>query len=352
MKKYVLVFCLTFIFGSLLYAQDQHFTQFYAAPLTLNPGLTGGFNGRYRAAFIYRDQWRQLLDNPYSTFGASVDLRMPLKFIKSRKKDAVGVGVLFYNDRVPSIDFSTNQIILSLAYHKSLSPRNDHFLTLGAQAGIAQRNISYENLVFEDQFNGLDGFGNASGEVFPENNFSYSDYSIGLAYTYAPAKKVGIYAGAAMFHLMEPEVSFYFDSDRPDDSPTNKLMTKYVAHLGFSIPMGSKVQMQPRGLVYSQGPHLAINAGSNFRFLVNTASGTAFHLGGWARPVSGFDESLNLDAVVFMTGIEMNNFLLGFSYDLNIDALNTAGSRQQSAFEISIAYLGQYDDDTVLCPKF
>jgi len=333
-------------------AQDQHFTQFYAAPLTLNPGLTGAFNGRYRAAFIYRDQWRKLLDNPYSTFAASADVRIPLKLIRSRSKDAVGVGVLFYNDRVPVIDFSTNQMILSLAYHKSLSPKNDHFLSLGAQAGIAQRNVNYENLFFEDQFNGLDGFYNVSGETLPENNFSYSDYSVGLSYTYAPEQKLGVYAGFAMFHLLEPEQSFYYDPDRPDNSPTNTLLMKYVAHLGLTIPIGSGVQIQPRGLVYSQGPHLAMNAGTNFRFLLSKTSSTALHLGGWARPVSGVDNKLTMDAVVLMTGIEMNNFLIGFSYDLNLDALNTAGSKQQSAFEISVAYLGQYEDDTVLCPKF
>lgn len=352
MKKNFLctLLSLTLVVSAL--AQDQHFTQFYAAPLTLNPAMTGGFNGRYRAAFIYRDQWRKLLDNPYSTFAASADLRLPLKFIRSQSKDAVGVGVLFYNDRVPVLDYSTNQMILSLAYHKSLSPRNDHFLTLGAQAGIAQRNVNYENLIFEDQFNGLDGFGNSSGELLPENNFSYSDYSVGIAYTHAPEEKLGVYAGFAMFHLLEPEQSFYFNEDRPDDSPTSPLLMKYVAHLGLSIPMGRNVQFNPRGLVYSQGPHLAMNAGANFRFLVDANSGTALHLGGWARPVSGADESLNLDAVVFMTGIEMNNFLIGFSYDLNLDALNMAGSRRQSAFEVSVAYLGQYEDDTVLCPKF
>lgn len=352
MKKYLILTFFALTLRLTIDAQDQHFTQFYAAPLTLNPALTGAFNGRYRAAFIYRDQWRQLLDNPYSTFAASADLRLPARFLNARSKDAVGVGVLFYNDRVPVIDFSTNQMILSLAYHKSLGPKGDHFLTLGAQAGVAQRNINYENLFFEDQFNGLDGFGNGSGETLPENNFSYSDYSIGLSYTYAPEQKLGIYAGFAMFHLLEPEQSFYFNPDRPDDSPSSTLLMKYVAHFGLSVPMGSNVQFQPRGLVYSQGPHLAMNAGANFRFLVNKASGSALHLGGWARPVSGYDDSLNLDAVVLMTGIELNNFLLGFSYDLNLDALNIAGSRRQSAFEISIAYLGQYEDDTVLCPKF
>lgn len=350
-KNLVLALLFSALFTS-AFGQDQHFTQFYAAPLTLNPALTGGFNGRYRAAFIYRDQWRKLLDNPYATFAASADLRLPLNFLRSRSKDAVGVGVLFYNDRVPVLDYSTNQMIFSFAYHKSLSPKNDHFLTLGGQAGIAQRNVNYENLVFEDQFNGLDGFGNTSGEVLPENNFAYSDFSVGLSYTYAPADKLGIYAGFAMFHLLEPEQSFYFNEDRPDDSPTSPLLMKYVAHVGFRLPLGRTVQLNPRGLVYSQGPHLAMNAGANFRFLVDDRNGTALHLGGWARPVSGADEDLSLDAVVFMTGIEMNDFLIGFSYDLNTNALNMAASRRQSAFEISVAYLGQYVDDTVLCPKF
>ncbi len=352
MKKYFVLTLLALELCVGAFSQDQHFTQFYAAPLTLNPALTGAFNGRYRAAFIYRDQWRKLLDNPYSTFAASADLRLPVKFLRQKAKDAVGVGILFYNDRVPVLDFSTNQMILSLAYHKSLSPRNNHYLTLGAQIGIAQRNVNYENLVFEDQFNGLDGFGNNSGEVLPENNFSYSDYSAGLSYTYAPPQKVGVFAGLGLFHFLEPQVSFYYDKDRPDDSPSSKLLMKYTGHLGLIVPIGRGLQIHPRGLFYSQGPHLAINAGANFRFLVDKSKGTALHLGGWARPVSTAEDNLILDAVVAMAGIEMNNFLIGFSYDINTDAFNRAGSPQQSAFEISVAYLGQYEDDTVLCPKF
>ena len=38
-------------------AQDIHFSQYYSAPLTINPALTGGFAGDYRAGVNYRTQW-------------------------------------------------------------------------------------------------------------------------------------------------------------------------------------------------------------------------------------------------------------------------------------------------------
>lgn len=67
-------------------AQDKHFTQFYASPLTLNPALTGAMDGSYRIGAIYRDQWRQVLDNPIKTFSMAADLR----FEANRKKKQRG----------------------------------------------------------------------------------------------------------------------------------------------------------------------------------------------------------------------------------------------------------------------
>jgi len=38
-------------------AQDPNFSQFFVSPLTLNPALTGKFDGNFRIAGNYRDQW-------------------------------------------------------------------------------------------------------------------------------------------------------------------------------------------------------------------------------------------------------------------------------------------------------
>ncbi len=339
---------------STAWGQDQHFSQFYASPLTLNPALTGAFEGKYRISLIYRDQWRKALDNPYQTFSAAADFRYPVKAYKRRYKDAVGVGILFYNDKVNQINLTTNQIMASGAYHKALNPESNQYLSLGVQVGMVQRNLNYDQLTFHDQFNGTDGFTNPSGEEFPENNFAFSDLQIGLNYSYAPEDKAGIFAGAAMHHITEPEMSFYYrqlpDEDK-DERLSNTLLRKYTAHLALRLPLGEFVQLSPRAQVYSQGPHLTFNAGTNVRFLVNDTSGTAIHIGGWARPVHNQDEAWSMDAVVALLGIEHQNFLLGFSYDLNPGALNVTNSNRR-AFEISVAYLGEYEDDSVQCPKF
>lgn len=350
--KYTIICIVALCFSvSSLMAQDQHFTQFYASPLTLNPALTGSFEGTYRFSLIYRDQWKGILDNPFVTYSAAADFRFNLKKRANRYKDAVGGGVLFYNDKVSVTGFSNNQIIVSGAFHKSLSKSNDQFLSLGFQAGISQRNINYSGVTFQDEFNGSSGYTNPTGEDLPENNFAFGDYSVGLNYLYAPPRSVGFYAGVAMHHIMEPSVSFFYDEEDPDRVDDNKLFRKYTAHLNIVIPFGESVQFSPRALYYSQGPHMATNVGANFRFLINESNGTALHLGSWVRATQDEESSPFVDAVVLMTGLEINNFLVGLSYDANLKSLNTGG-RNQGAFELSIAYLGQYDDDTVLCPKF
>lgn len=348
-----LLFLLT-LFATQLVAQDQHFSQFYASPLTLNPALTGALEGKYRVSMIYRDQWRNSLDNPFQTFSAAADFRYPVRQYKKRYRDHIGVGVLFYNDKVNQINFSTNQIMLSGAYHKALNPDSDQFLSLGVQVGMVQRNINYDQLSFDDQFNGTDQFDQPTQEFFPENNFAFSDLQIGLHYSYSPRGKMGVYAGASMHHVLEPEMSWYYrqlPEDEKDERISSTLFRKYSAHLGLRIPIGSFTQLLPRVLVYNQGPHLTLNAGTNIRFLIDEITGTALHIGGWARPVRNNDSALELDAIVSMVGIEYENFLLGFSYDISPSQLNL-NTRSQRTFEISIAYLGEYQDESVLCPKF
>lgn len=337
-----------------VFAQDTHFTQFYAAPLTLNPALTGVFDGKYRFSMVYRDQWRKTLEQPYKTFAAGLDLRFPLD-AKRKYKDAASVGLMFFSDNVPGVDFSTNQIGLSGAFHKSLSTANNQYLSLGAQINLAQRSVNYEDLTFNDQFDGTTGFTDPSGELLPSNNFAFSDYAVGLNYSYSPKRGIGLFVGAALHHILEPQVSFYYDRDRQLDNPAqfgdSKLFRKISGQLSLRVPVSEKVDLLPRAIIAIQGPHTEINAGTNVRFGLGAFSKSAFHIGGWLRPVTSEDSSFDLDAVVVMAGFEFNNFLLGFSYDATLNDLATA-RQGQGAFEISIAYLGEYENETILCPKF
>jgi type IX secretion system PorP/SprF family membrane protein len=333
-----------------LQAQDQHFTQFYAAPLTINPALTGAYDGTYRFSAIYRDQWRRTLESPYTTFAAMLDVRFPMNKFSGKYKDAAAVGLMFYNDKVTGFDLNTNQIGLSFAYHKSLNQKNSQYLSLGFQGSIAQKNLNYEDLTFNDQYNGTSGYFNQTREDLPINNFAFSDFSFGLNYAYTPKRFTSLFAGFAMHHIFEPQVTF-FETDDARNYEGSTLFRKYSVFVSGSLPLGPKTSLLPRVVYQSQGPHMQINAGTNFRFLINDYSGVAVHVGGWVRPVGNYDDNISLDAVIMMVGIEYNNVLLGLSYDATLNDLQT-DRNGQGAFEISIAYLGNYDSETILCPKF
>lgn len=326
-------------------AQDQQFTQFYAAPLTLNPALTGAFEGKYRVGTVYRDQWRKVLDAPVRTFALAADLRFDASK-KKVKEDAVGIGLLFTNDKAGIVDFSTTQIALSAAYHKSLGVNNKQYLTIGLQGGLTQRNVSYASLTFHDQFDGVSGYTFGTGEALPENNFSFTDLNLGLNYTAQVGRNGRVYAGAAFHHANQSRTAFF---EAAKDGA--KLYSRYSAQVAANIPLSrdGRVSLLPRFLIASQGPHMQVNTGANFRMAMGQYGGSALHLGGWARPVRNSD-GMGLDALVALAGIEFNNVLIGLSYDLNLKAIGA--NQRQGAFEISVAYLGNYDNEEILCPKF
>ncbi|MCC6458949.1 MAG: PorP/SprF family type IX secretion system membrane protein [Saprospiraceae bacterium] len=344
MKKFILYAVVSIALVQTLSAQDQQFTQFYATPQTLNPALAGAFEGRYRVGTVYRDQWRKVLENPIRTFALAADLRFDAPG-KKVYDDAIGLGLMFFNDKVNVVDFSTTQIALAVAYHKSLSADNRQYLSLGMQGGLTQRNVNYESLDFQDEFDGSTGYNQPTGELLPQNNFAYADFNVGLNYSARFGRSGALFAGAALHHFIEPNVSFY-----ENGGPGEKLYMKISGQLAANIPLGkSRTSMLPRILFAKQGPHMQINAGTNFRTAVGKYGSTAFHIGGWVRPVR-YDDTFGLDAVVLLVGLEYNNVLFGLSYDLNPKALSFG--QRQSTFEISIAYLGEYENEEILCPKF
>ena len=352
MKKIILLFLVCTLALS-ANAQDQHFTQFYAAPLSLNPAMTGNFGGRYRVGAIYRDQWRGVFDQPYKTFSAAVDVRFDIAS-NSRYKDAVGIGLMFFSDEVGGIDFETNQIALSGAFHKALGYEGSQTLSGGVQLGLTKRSIGYERLDFDDEFNSIDGFTLGTNEELPPNIISFSDINVGLNYTIQISKKTVLNVGASLHHVLEPNVSFYPEVENNGvitPGGENKLFARYGGQLSIQFPVGERMALIPRALFSKQGPHMELTAGSNLRVPIDTYSGNALQFGFWARPVGNEDDSFSLDALIAMVGIEWKGVLFGLSYDVNLDDLTVHRQGQQS-FEFSILYLGDFDNESILCPKF
>jgi len=72
MKKNLLTLLVCVAMASASRAQDPNFSQFFASPLTLNPALTGKFDGSFRVAGNYRNQW-PTINNAFVTKTVSVD---------------------------------------------------------------------------------------------------------------------------------------------------------------------------------------------------------------------------------------------------------------------------------------
>ena len=332
--------------SSSVVAQDYKYSQFFASPMYLNPALTGAFDGKLRLSSIYRDQWNNQFDAPMTNFSASMDLRFELNQAKRKYRDAAAFGLLVASDKSGDIRLNSTNFALSGAFHKSLNSKNTQYLILGLQLGIIQRRVSYQDIRFSDQFDGLEDYNNLTAEDLPENNYTLGDFSLGLAYLYSTRNNFGIYSGLGIHHINQPNISFYNTEEFQNVSIP--LAIKYSAFLTVQLPLTQGIQMLPRGSVQLQGDLLDANAGATFRFAIDKYKGTAFHIGAWGQMDMNPEGGLLFGSVVSMIGIEYKKVLFGFSYDIPTADLNM----RRNVFEVSVGYQGSYDDDMVICPKF
>ena len=349
---YWIVFAVILLVPKANFAQDQHFSQFFAAPLSLNPALAGSYDGSFRVGIIYRDQWRAVVDNSISTYALGGDLRYPLNFTSKKNPDYISIGFQFFGDQAALYDLNTNQLSIFSAYHKALDLRTKQYLSLGFMIGIAQRNINYEDLIFADQFNNLDAFDLESSENLPTNNFAYGDFALGLHYTISPSKYFNMNTGFSMFHFHTPNISFYRDNTDINSSVdvVNNLPIKYSAYFNTTFSLNTSLKLSPRALVLVQGPHQELNIGASVRIGRDQFYKQGVHLGAFLRPVRD-QSNYALDALVVLAGFEYNSMLIGMSYDLNLRDLVT-DQQGIGVFELSLSYIGEYENEFSFCPKF
>ncbi|RYE21898.1 MAG: type IX secretion system membrane protein PorP/SprF, partial [Sphingobacteriales bacterium] len=192
MKRYLLG--LFFTIASLsANAQDHIFSQFYNAPIYLNPALTGQFDGDLRISGIYRNQW-SALGGDFSYMNASVDLNIP--------RFNSGLGISFNRSSEGTAYLSKTNIAASYAY---IIGGDDYTLSFGLQTGITNRKIDWNKLVFGDQIGAIDGYipGSASGVEPPDgNNKFFFDAAAGINAVYK-----NLMVGFGMHHINKPDES-------------------------------------------------------------------------------------------------------------------------------------------------
>lgn len=314
---------LLFCFVLTLQAQDPVFSQFYSAPLQLNPAFAGTTYAP-RISLIYRNQW-SVFEGGFQTYAASYE--------QSIERLNSGFGVSVQSDNAADI-YTTNNFKAVYGYRVQIN--RDWAIKLGVEAGLIQTNLNWDKLIFGDQLDEIDGYDEdnpiLSEEVRPENlNKSSVDVGAGLL-----LYNRGFYAGLALHHLNTPDESLL----EINQNLNVGLPMRMTFHIGGQITLeeGNKRNpgafISPSLIVIRQGDFGQINGGALVGF-------GKFYGGLWYRHAWS-----NADAGIATLGYRHGVFRIGYSYDATISDLAAEASGTGGTHEIS--FLISLDDSQSL----
>jgi len=331
-------------------AQDVRFSDAISSALWVSPAEIAQIPGQYRVAFAYRNQWTPLDGHALSSYLFSGDVKFSRPF--GSLSDYWGIGLVFFSDRFNYFGSYTNHIALGASYAYNLHPLRKSYLSAGLQFGITQRGISYENLYFQDQFNGVDGYTFPTNEPLPPNVLAFPELSVGLRYSTHPSPYRSFVVGVATYHILTAQSSFYslVQSQNVPYSKSNVLFRRWSLYSRYRIGQES-YSWYPSLRVLRQGPHLDLSAGISFRKFFYEGSVQALRLTTAMRMGNSPATPALPKAVELGIGIEIRGL---FIHALVAQALSDLSTRYVGlvSYEFSISYIGEYSNDFNFCPSF
>ena len=295
--------------GSRILAQDFQYSQFYAAPLYINPAFTG-LTDQHRIVANIRDQWPGLSNDFLSTsisYDRWVDeLNSGFGFIANGELQ--GAGRLWKAEIAPSYAYQAvvnDKVVLRPA----------------VKVGFNQIGINKNRLIFNDQLE--------TGAVTTETDIRpsrfYMDFSMGFLALYDK-----YWAGFSYNHLNQPDQSLI------DNGVSAPLPRKFTFQAGARIPLQIRgnEQASNRDVTFAmhykaQGKFDQLDIGG----YINTEP---IVLGVWYRGLplkSNKRGHINADAITILFGIKKEGYSWGFSYDVTISKLAVTSSA--GSFELS-----------------
>ena len=342
---------LTLLFATFaVNAQDIHFSQFYSSPLTLNPAMTGNFNGFYRVTGIYRNQYPGLSNNKpvFSTPSVSVDLSLLRDKIKN---GALGVGIVFYNDQQNGKTFNQNQILLSLAYNMGFGPKNKFQLGLGLQGGIAMTKMDFSKFQFNDGFNSDLSYNSSyNGETYNSGSKMKGAFNAGIFLKYEFLQGMRFYTGYAFNNATNYKQNFLANSTQ-----NFRLPFRHTLHGGFEFDYKDKAVFIPGYLFMFQQKANETNFGLTVgvHVIKDPAKRATLFLGLWNRINNQY-------TLIPKIGFEWKGFRAGFAYDVHLTQQykdhKAIGGPLPQGFEVTLSYIGNLftpkEDNYLFNPRY
>ncbi|TND07715.1 MAG: hypothetical protein FD123_3034 [Bacteroidetes bacterium] len=312
-------------------AQHFQFTQFYAAPMHLNPAFTGD-NVCSRVSTSYRDQWPSVTGK-FVTYAVSYDTY--LNTVNS------GFGFMVMNDRSGSGNLQALSVSGLYSYEVTLTKY--WFARAGLQASYVARSININNLLFGDQI--ARGGNVTTIETAPEIR-SYFDVSTG-ALVYSQK----YWFGFAAHHITSPDQALTTNGE-------SGLPTEFSVHMGGKFPLDNMAPFKSTVFItpafHYKAQHKFDQVDIGFYY-----TNKPLVLGLWYRGIPGFKAYVpgyaNNDAISALIGLTIERLKVGYSYDLTISRLvNRTGGSHEISLGYEFCKLKKKKKKPILisCPKF
>ena len=333
MRKFLFALLIT-CFSIPAYAQDPHFSQFFASPLTLNPAFTGKFDGQWRLALNHRDQWPSI-PKAYVTTAASIDFGIMKD--KIPEGDIFGIGISGLSDASADNQLKLNYGSLSLSYHKALDENGYNTIGAGFQGTYSSLTLDDTKLTFEDMLR-QNGFTGARTDFLSNGaNQNYIDMNAGILFSGSTDGSNNYYAGVSAYHINRPKVGF--------KDQFYLLAQRLTFHGGGSVPLSDVLSLNASVIHQRQSKASETTLGGALSYNLNgdEVNPSSIFVGSWLR--------LN-DAVIPYIGLEIGGLRIGASYDVNVSSLKTA-TLSRGGSEFSLIYIKRKSEvKGIPCPRF
>jgi len=350
-KKIYFLFLIAIVSCGGVFAQDIHYSQFYNAPLQLNPALTGFTPGKARFAVNYRNQWFSathdgLFRPPFMTSSLNADMPIAIK------NDVLGVGLVLANDQAGANTFTTVIAQAAVSYIKTLGRNDNHRLSAGFQIGYTYQSIKSENFQFYNQFDQSNQFQSttANNENITRTKIGYLNLNFGLLWYGKLSDRFAMYLGGSFYNVTTPKYDIIPGQKRD-------LYWRWNLQTGLDIKLGDKIHLLPSIMFMRQGVNDQLNTGIGFGYDVSDDMALTLGVYNRVNPHKKINNYLgtNGDAIIPYAAYEIKGFKIGLSYDATISKLKQAGGGV-GAFEIMLGYtIRNRDNDYgngLVCPRF
>lgn len=290
------------------FAQDSQFSQFYASPLYLAPSFAGSTDGD-RFSLNYRNQWPAITKS-FQTYSLGYDHYFP--HLKS------GVGLLLFREQAGTSSLSTTNI--GLAYSYKFRFRSGWRISPGLSFFYTQRNVNFGALTFEDELRSDQTTGTGELQILEKKADIDASFSV-LAFN------KNYWLGFTWDRILMPNRSLTGDIIEDPFKFSVYGGTKFKIFDRYNWASGQSIS--PSFLFKMQDTYTQLDLGLYWYQM-------PLVIGIWYRGIPVFKELSSNDALAFLLGFKIDQFSIGYSYDLTISKLVgfTGGTH-----EISINYL-------------